>query len=73
MNAKYILYGVGGLLLLIIIGGVGYKIVAPTNNTVVGSGGRVVNISTTKPQVPLGGCSLWRVNARAYWEQEYKK
>lgn len=73
MNFKQGAMIFGAVFLLIIMGGVGYKIVAPTSKTVVGKGGKVVNLNTSKPQIPLGGCSLYRINAKAYWEQEYKK
>lgn len=69
MNWKLWLYVAAGLLVLVILGGVGYKITAPTTKTVVGNGGKVVYINNETPKVPLGGCALWRLNTKIYWEK----
>ena len=73
MNIRQVAMMFGVVFLLIIMGGVGYKLVAPTSKTVVSNGGKLVTLNTSKPQIPLGGCSIYRINAKAYWEQEYKK
>ena len=72
MNFKTIGAAFGILLLLVLIGGIGYRVVAPTSKTVVGQGGKVVNISTETPKVPLGGCAIWRLNTKLYWEKGFK-
>lgn len=72
MNPRIIAWVVGIIVFLVVIGGVGYKIVAPTTKTIVGQGGKVVNITTDAPRIPLGGCSAWRVNLKAYWEKGFK-
>ena len=51
---------------------VGYKVVSPTSKTVVGKGGKVINLNTEKPSIPLGGCSISRLNAKMYWENGFK-
>lgn len=62
----------GVLLLLVIIGGVGYKLVAPSSAVKVANGGKYTQIFTDKPEVPLGGCSVWRVGAKLFWQKERK-
>lgn len=60
---KQIIYIAGGLLLLVLIGGIGYKIVAPTSKTVIEKGGKQVIVNTDPPSVPLlrGGCGIYRL------------
>lgn len=72
MNFKIVGYIFGVLLLLVLIGGVGYKLIAPTNKTVIGQGGKLITLNTEKPSFPLGGCSIYRVNLKAYWEKGFK-
>lgn len=63
----------GGILAILLLFGIGYKVVAPTYKTVVGQGGRVVTINQDTPKIPLVGCALWRLNAKVYWETNRKE
>lgn len=68
---KYLGYGAVILILLVSIGGIGFVIIRPTSKTVVSAGGRVINVNTESPQIPLGGCSVYRVNAKLFWERGF--
>ncbi len=71
MNLRVVLTIVGVIVFLVIMGGVGYKIVAPSNKTVIEKGGRQVVVNTESPKVPLGGCAIWRLTNKLYWESGY--
>lgn len=71
MNFKIIGWIVAVIIFLVVIGGVGYKIVAPTMKTVIGKGGKQVIVNTEKPSIPLGGCAIWRINVKSYWEKGF--
>ena len=66
MNPRVIGWIIGTIVFLVLIGGVGYKIVVPTSKTVIGKGGRQVIVNTEPPNIPLlgGGCSIWRMNMK---------
>lgn len=71
MNWKYIGYGVALVIFLVIVGGVGYKIVAPTSKTIVSQGGKLITVNTEAPTLPLGGCSIYRLNMKIYWQKQF--
>ncbi len=64
MNFKIIGFAFGILLLLVVVGGVGYKIVAPTTKTVIGQGGKLTQLFTEPPSIPIlrGGCGIHKLN-----------
>lgn len=68
---KIIGFVAAGIVFFVLVGGLGYVIIRPTNKTVVGQGGRNYDITiAATPKVPLGGCSIWRVNANLFWERD---
>ena len=69
MDWKPYAYVALGIIFLVLIGGIGYKIVAPTTKTIIGQGGRLITVNTEVPKVPLGGCAFWRLNTKFYWEK----
>lgn len=71
MNWRIIGYTAAVIVFFVLMGGIGYKIVAPTSKTIVGQGGKVITVNTESPKVPIGGCALWRLNTKLYWEKPY--
>lgn len=68
---KIIAWVAGVIIFLVLVGGIGYKIVAPTSKTVIGKGGKQIVLNTDKPQIPLGGCSIYKINVKGYWEKGF--
>ena len=65
MNWKIIIYIAGILLLLVVIGGIGFVIVRPTNSQ---RADEIKNIYTDS-SMPLLGCNAWRVGLKAVWQK----
>lgn len=72
MNFKYIGYAAVILFVLAVTGGFYVVFTRPTSNTVVGKGGKAITINTDKPSTPLMGCSAYKINVKAYWENGFK-
>lgn len=60
----FVVYALIGLLTI----GIPYKLfVKPDSKTVIQSGGRQVIIQGEK-EIPLAGCSIWKVKFKAVWQ-----
>lgn len=58
------------LFCLLATGGVTYKLFfQPTTRTIVSDGGKIENVYNETPKVPIGGCSIYRLNLKLYWEK----
>lgn len=56
---------------MVLVGGIGYKIIAPSSKTVIAAGGRQVIVNTDGQDIPIGGCTIWRLNGKLSWKRQF--
>lgn len=59
---------VGLIVGIVLLTAVGFKVVQRTTKTTFMDGSKQVIVNKCEPEIPLIGCSIWKVKLKAIWQ-----